>query len=294
MKNKRTCFVSPLKTSISRKPISFQEERDLITLAQKGDLAALSKLCHVHLSFVIQKASDFMFRYPKTCLEFDDLIIFGLEGLIKGVVNFDLKRNVRLLTYAGYWVKQEIKRNYLKERSVLYIPPCAQKKRLNSGLRACPDAVSLDQPPAGRSANDRSSLHELLFVPNSSKEADQFLEDKDFFTLWDSLSSQILTSREKQIIDSRWFEELNLEEVGQSLGISKERVRQIQNEAISKIRACLWLIVGKPDLARQESVLPGKLGALMKVAAGLDGRRTDWQRIIRRAKEKFLRDVDDE
>jgi RNA polymerase primary sigma factor len=243
--------------------ITVEEEVELAQRIKKGDQAALEKLTRANLRFVVSVAK----QYQNQGLSLPDLINEGNLGLIKAAEKFDETRGFKFISYAVWWIRQSILQA-LAEQSRIVRLPLNQVGSLNKINKAyskfeqenerkpSPEelAESLDLPAdkvadtlrvSGRHVSvdapfvdgEDNSLLDVL-VNNDSPSADRAL-------IMESLAKEIhralatLTERESDII--RLFfgigcQEMTLEEIGERFGLTRERVRQIKEKAIRRLR----------------------------------------------------------
>jgi RNA polymerase primary sigma factor len=243
--------------------ITVEEEVELAQRIKKGDQAALEKLTRANLRFVVSVAK----QYQNQGLSLPDLINEGNLGLIKAAEKFDETRGFKFISYAVWWIRQSILQA-LAEQSRIVRLPLNQVGSLNKINKAyskfeqeherkpSPEelAESLELPAdkvadtlrvSGRHVSvdapfvdgEDNSLLDVL-VNNDSPSADRSL-------IMESLAREIhralatLTERESDII--RLFfgigcQEMTLEEIGERFGLTRERVRQIKEKAIRRLR----------------------------------------------------------
>ena len=239
-------------------------ERELGHKVQKGDAEALRKLVESNLRFVVAYAKRF--RHSRVSLL--DLINEGNIGLIQAAKKFDPDRNVKFITYAVWWIRQAILhalsehgatfRLPQKQANVLYRlersrqalgrelerPPSESELAEELGIE--PDEVrlllasnqnilSLNQPVDEDGEAEFGDLLEQYVIPNTDE---QILRESFEDTLREALGE--LSEKERQIIVMRFGIEddrpRTLREIGEELGISRERVRQIENQALVRLR----------------------------------------------------------
>ena len=243
--------------------ITVEEEVELAQRIKKGDQAALEKLTRANLRFVVSVAK----QYQNQGLSLPDLINEGNLGLIKAAEKFDETRGFKFISYAVWWIRQSILQALAEQSRIVRLPlnqvgslnkinkayskfeqeherrpspeELADQLELPSDkvadtLRVSGRHVSVDAPFVDGEDN---SLLDVL-VNNDSPNADRVLIDE-------SLSREIerslttLTEREADII--RMFfgiacQEMTLEEIGERFGLTRERVRQIKEKAIRRLR----------------------------------------------------------
>jgi RNA polymerase sigma-32 factor len=238
------------------------------------DEAALHELIASHARLVVRVAWDFR----RSGLPLGDLVQEGNIGLAQAAARFDPERNVRFATYAGWWIMAEIQDFILRNASIVRFATTPVHRSLFFKLRriraqraTLPDgslpsaerealAKELDVPladveridsslargdqslSATRESDDSEPLQDMLADPGPSPE-DIVIEsvDRDLrhARLRDALNR--LTPRERKIIAQRFLGERRqtLAEIGETFGVSKERIRQLESKALAKLELSL-------------------------------------------------------
>ncbi len=243
--------------------------------SENGDEDALHEIITAHIRLVVRIAAGFK-GYG---LPFSDLIQEGNIGLMQAANRFDTERNVRFSTYATWWILAAIQEHIVRHASIVRIGTTPSQKRLFFNLRKFRARLAGDSTGGRMSDSDRSTISKQLKVPvaavermeahlagpdrslnatignNDSDEMMDFLldpgpspeeivtdhHDGDVRAQWIEDAMQSLSSRERQVIRRRFLEEdrTTLAEIGVSFGVTKERVRQIEGKALSKLRDAL-------------------------------------------------------
>ena len=243
--------------------VSPEEEVELAQRIRKGDQEALEKLTRANLRFVVSVAK----QYQNQGLSLPDLINEGNLGLIKAAEKFDETRGFKFISYAVWWIRQSILQALAEQSRIVRLPlnqvgslnknnkalgkfeqenerqPSADelaemidipKDKINDTLRVSGRHVSVDAPFV---EGEDNSLLDVL--PNDdSPSADRGLTNESLSTEIER-ALQILTGREREIIKSFFgigCQEMTLEEIGERLDLTRERVRQIKEKAIRKLK----------------------------------------------------------
>ena len=243
--------------------VSPEEEVELAQRIRKGDQEALEKLTRANLRFVVSVAK----QYQNQGLSLPDLINEGNLGLIKAAEKFDETRGFKFISYAVWWIRQSILQALAEQSRIVRLPlnqvgslnkinkalgkfeqenerqPSTEelsemidipKDKIADTLRVSGRHVSVDAPFV---EGEDNSLLDVL--PNDdSPSADTGLNNESLSTEIER-ALQILTPREREIIKSFFgigCQEMTLEEIGERLDLTRERVRQIKEKAIRKLK----------------------------------------------------------
>ena len=245
-------------------PLSTEEEVALgRNLQSTNDLESAKKLIMHNLRYVIYIAKS----YSGYGLNLNDLVQEGNIGLMKAVKKYDPEKNLKLITFAVYWIKSEIHEFVIKNWKIVKVATTKSQRKLFFNLRSKKSTLStLSNKEAISIAQDlgvplkdvmemekRMNNHDLaiednddenaspsLFLTSSELEPDQVLENEEKNLLNTKLYEVInkLDERSKDIVKSRWLStsKLTLEDLSKKYGVSRERIRQIENESMLKLK----------------------------------------------------------
>ena len=256
------------------------EELTLTKRVRRGNAAARELMIKSNLRLVVKLASD----YKHCGLPLLDLISEGNLGLMKAVDRFDPRRDVRFSTYACWWIKQSIRRALATQSKTVRLPvhlvdKIQRLRRVSSALGAELGREPTDVELADELQVEPRRVTKLREISSGTVSLDLTIgSDGDGSTLGDLLadtaavdpteeherndfrdavarSLQTLTSREAEILQLRFgldnSEERTLEQVGNKLSVTRERVRQIQNSALAKLRQRLLKEENFPEYFRK-------------------------------------------
>ncbi|MCB5254857.1 MAG: RNA polymerase sigma factor RpoD/SigA [Candidatus Cloacimonetes bacterium] len=248
------------------KPLSRKEEHELALKARDGDTDAMNQLIQANLKFVVKIAA----RYQNRGLPLSELISEGNIGLIKAIEKFDPDKNIKLISYAIWWIKQRITLAVSEKSSLIRVP--LGKSSTAHRIKATKERVYSE---TGRKASTEEIADSLNITEKSIEliktqipdtfSYDDVLKTNDFqdFSTRDlmhdtealdpqqlyrqeRLNKRIhkaidkLEKREAEIIRTYFGlnekqESKNFAQIAEVMGLSRERVRQIQKEALKKI-----------------------------------------------------------
>jgi RNA polymerase nonessential primary-like sigma factor len=245
--------------------LSAEEELSVSRLARQGDAAASKRMIESNLRLVVKVAKHYLGRG----ILFLDLIEEGNLGLMHAVEKYNPELGFRFSTYATWWIRQTIERAIMNQRRMIRLP-IHKAKALNAYLRAARHlAQVLDHEPTCEeiAAEIDKPLEEIIAIMELSKDttsldvpvakdssrlvvdnlADEtnvdpeiLLESADMEAHLDAWLHQ-LNPKQQEILTRRFglygYEKQGLEEVGKAVGLTRERVRQIQIDAIKKLHS---------------------------------------------------------
>jgi len=254
------------------KVLEKQEEFDLIERWRKNkDQKALQKILDAYLRLAVSIAR----KYKNYGISMDDLIHEGILGIMHALEKFDVSKEFRLSTYSSWWIRASIQDYILKNWSVVRTGSTASQKQLFFNLRKIKQQIldvsrdymgqtelndvskmlnikpieiqNMESRLTGgdvhlnQSIGDEDGQDLMSLLPDNSPNPQETIEtfyDTKEKNNWLNNAIDTLTDREKIIIQARKLKDksITLDELGQKLKISKERVRQIETKALSKLK----------------------------------------------------------
>ena len=247
--------------------LSAKEEVHFARLAQRGDEAARNRMIESNLRLVVKISR----RYMNRGLPLLDLIEEGNLGLIHAVEKFDPERGFRFSTYATWWIRQTIERALMNQTRTIRLPIHVVKE-INVYLRAARQlAQQLDHEPT---AEDIAALLEIpssavkrmlglnervtsvdtpigrdgersildAIADENNTDPAMLLQEEDLYINMDDWLAQ-LNDKQRDVVERRFglhgHKTATLEQVGDEIGLTRERVRQIQMDALKRLRRIL-------------------------------------------------------
>jgi RNA polymerase primary sigma factor len=246
------------------KPLAAEEERVLGRLIQAGDQEALNRLVEANLRFVVSYSK----RYRGMGLAFLDLIHEGNLGLIEAAKRFDPERGVKFISYAVWWVRQAIFHSLSEHARVFRLPQKLSGHVSRVGHARERLAAELERPPtvaelAKETDLSEAEVEELLRVAGDDVSLSTAVGEDGSLELGDTLEQETVPAVELELIRSSFEKQIQaivaeldekerdvirmrfgldgdeprtLQEIGQTLGLSRERIRQIESRAKEKLR----------------------------------------------------------
>jgi RNA polymerase primary sigma factor len=211
--------------------LSVDEERSLGTRIQRErDQDALTRLVEANLRFVVSYAK----RYRGLGVSFLDLIHEGNLGLMEAARRFDPGRNVKFITYAVWWIRESMMHVLADQTRAFSFPP-----KMFATLHNAHEYVSLNEPIAAGARDGRPrELADLLAAPDLVPIDDEMIHRCDLDELEAAMHD--LDGKEREVMRLRYGlgddEPRTLQEIGDRLHLSRERVRQIESRAKEKLR----------------------------------------------------------
>ncbi len=231
----------------TERPLTKEEEDTLFLLAKKGNRAAKEKILKANMKFVIQVAAN----YSSSCLTQEELINEGAIGLWKALDYYDTSRGLRFITYAVWWIKASITRAISEKGSMVRLPlnqqtllhkakaDCVKGKALNSSMQML-EAIGGKTLSISTPLDCESGIRLEDIIADTGCENPEEIAANDFVKKFTDKLLNKLPAREKQIM-----QDLNgihtdyarsIREESTVLGLSRERIRQLRDQARTRLR----------------------------------------------------------
>lgn len=251
--------------SIGNHPrLSFEEEKELSAQALMGDKNAQTKLIECNLKLVVPIAK----RYAGCGLPLLDLIQEGNIGLMKAAEKYDGSKGFRFSTYATYWIRQAISRALGDQSRIIRIPAnmvelLSKVKKTSAELTQILHREPTDEEIAEKLGVELEKVQTIMDVAQATASLDTPVDDEGETTMGDLVADysaenpyqnlvkqanveivnsvlSTLSTKEADILRMRFGigadKPMTLEEVGKHYGVTRERIRQVENKAIRKLR----------------------------------------------------------
>ncbi len=205
------------------KPLTKEDERNLLLLAKNNNIDAQNKIIECNLKFVFDIAKN----YKGYGVPLEDLISEGNLGLVRAIQKFDMSRDVKFISYAVWWIRYYIT-DFIKKKWTRDSNECSDQDLYNDKEK-CVGVSDIEDEKVYK-------IDVILSDENDENEKSLNLEKVNFINeLLDDLDE-----RSRTIVEMYYglngYKEMNLHEIGQIYSISKERVRQICKRSLTKFR----------------------------------------------------------
>lgn len=245
--------------------ISAEEEVELAQRIRHGDQKALERLTKANLRFVVSVAK----QYQNQGISLPDLINEGNLGLLKAAERFDETRGFKFISYAVWWIRQSILQAISEQSRIVRLPlnqvgsvnkiaheinRFEQENERKPSLDEIAEKIDLPEEKIDEAMNinghhisvdapfvegEDNSLLDVMANENSPMADSSLVEESLKAEIQNALN--VLNERERNVIEASYGinrPELTLEEIGSKFGLTRERVRQIKEKAIRKLRVC--------------------------------------------------------
>ena len=210
----------------SKKLLSDKEEADLATRIQAGDQKALNKLMSHNLTFVVSVAN----QYKDRGLDLEDLISEGNVGMLRAAKKFDGTQGKRFVAFAAPYIRDAIEKAIEQQAGLYHVPRDAKNTSLEK-KRSRP--LSIDAPIGGSPELSLGRVIPDTTAPDPEKVLQKDIIEKELQSL-----VRKLPQREQHVIQRFYgigVDALSMAEIGQEMGLKRERVRQIRDHAVRHI-----------------------------------------------------------
>ncbi len=246
------------------KPLTADDEKELGRAIQEGDKQALNRMVEANLRFVV----SFSKRYRGLGLSFLDLLNEGNIGLIEAAKRFDPGKNVKFITYAVWWIRQAIIHALAEQSGAFRLPQKQANLAYRLSKKTSKLTQELEREPSIKELADELSITEeevrqLLQVMGDNISLSGVSDEENEFSLADKIEQQNEASADEHLLQEAFEHQVaellneldekealvvrlrfgligndpkTLKEIGEILSLSRERIRQIENIALQKLR----------------------------------------------------------
>jgi len=247
-------------TKVDKHRLSEDETTRYIKRARRGNRAARDLIVQDNIFLVIKIAGELnkIYRYKG---EFEDLVQEGSIGIIKAISTFDLSRNIKFMSYAHYWVRAEIIRFIINNTKIIKIGTTQTERALFFKGKMINEILRLPLPEREKEIAELAAAYNTTvdiiwsFIPRLNKASERSFslelgddipsektieechcEEEEASFLLKAISTA-LNKNELYVINNRYLkDEKTLQEIGDELGFTRERIRQIETKALGKIK----------------------------------------------------------
>jgi len=226
-----------------------EQRKLLITYQETDDEAVLNKLIGANICYIRMLARKFSYRIE----DINDLTTVGILGLVKAIEHYDFRKDCTFLSYAQFWIRSKMRIEHTKLKSVVTVPDCVQLDimRINKMLKE-----NLSYAQIAKKLNLRvetvknrltcqyvdNSLTDVLMNKLTSNDNTEQVMDYNFLLefIEEARRDSILNEKEYKVLTSRFAlfgkKQKKLRELGEEMNLSRERIRQLEGQAISSLK----------------------------------------------------------